>query len=340
MSTTVATTDVSEEPEPAPTRERSIAGWRIVARKEIADHVLSARFGILLLILGLVGAASVYAAASVIRDAVPNRDPALGEIAGLFLRLFTERADPLPFSFVQFVAFIGPPLGIAFGFDAINGERSQATLPRLVSQPIYRDDVINGKYAAGLTVITTMLTVVVALVAGYGIMRLGIVPSLGEVVRLVVWLIVGVAYIGVWLAFAILCSVATRRAATAALVALAIWLVLSLFGPLLAQVGADTLTPVDPANPQTALDNARLEIALARISPIELFDETSTALLDPEVRSTGIVTLAQVDRALVTELSLTESVLVVWPYLVGLIAITVALFAVAYVVFMRQEVRA
>ena len=39
---------------------------------------------------------------------------------------------------------------IAFGFDDISGERSEGTLPRLVSQPIYRDDVINGKFAAGL----------------------------------------------------------------------------------------------------------------------------------------------------------------------------------------------
>jgi ABC-2 type transport system permease protein len=33
-----------------------------------------------------------------------------------------------------------PLLGIAFGFDAINNERAERTLPRLLPQPIWRDD--------------------------------------------------------------------------------------------------------------------------------------------------------------------------------------------------------
>lgn len=40
----------------------------------------------------------------------------------------------------------------------------------------------------------------------------------------------GGPYIGVWLAFAILCSVVLRRAATAALAAISAWIVLTLFG--------------------------------------------------------------------------------------------------------------
>jgi ABC-2 type transport system permease protein len=316
--------------------KRKHPGWSVIGGKELTDHLVSVRFLALLTILALVAVATVYQAAQQLRDVAP----AASETTGVFLRLFTIRADPIPFSFLSFVAFLGPILGIAFGFDAVNGERAQGTLPRLASQPIHRDDIINGKFVASLTVISLIMTAMTVIIAGLGITLLGITPTSSEAARLIVWLAVAVVYVGLWLALALLCSVATRRAATAALAALAIWLVLSLFGPLLAQLGADTLTPVDPARPQTALDNARLETALARISPIELFDETSTALLDPEVRSTGIVTLAQVDRALVTELSLTESVLVVWPYLVGLIAVTVVLFAVAYVVFMRQEVRA
>ena len=52
-----------------------------------------------------------------------------------------------------FVGLAAPLLGIAFAFDAVNGERSNGTLPRLISQPIYRDDIINGKFAGALAVI-------------------------------------------------------------------------------------------------------------------------------------------------------------------------------------------
>jgi ABC-2 type transport system permease protein len=39
-------------------------------------------------------------------------------------------------------------------------------------------------------------------------------------------------------------------------------------------------------------------------------------------------------------LSLDQSLLVIWPQFVGLIALTSGAFALAYVSFMRQEVRA
>ena len=49
----------------------------------------------------------------------------------------------------------------------------QGTLPRLLSQPIHRDDVINGKFAAGLAVIGLVLVTVVGVIAAFGIIRLG-----------------------------------------------------------------------------------------------------------------------------------------------------------------------
>lgn len=39
-------------------------------------------------------------------------------------------------------------------------------------------------------------------------------------------------------------------------------------------------------------------------------------------------------------LSLTQSLLVVWPQVVGLVALTLLCFAASYLGFMRQEIRA
>lgn len=315
-------------------RERP--GWAVIARKEFGDHIHSARFVALLLLLGLVAVGSIYAAAGALRDVAPTTAGA----DGMFLRLFTVRGDPVPFSFLTFLGFLAPILGIAYGFDAVNGERAQGTLPRLVSQPIHRDDVINGKFVAGLSVVGLIMVVVTVLVAGLGIVLLGITPTVAEATRLVVWLVAAIIYVGVWLALATFCSVWMRRASTSAMVAIGVWLILALFGALFAQLAADVVAPIDPAEPESPLENARTEIVLARLSPIVLYEETATALLNPEVRSLGLVTLGQVDRAIVSELSLSQSLLLVWPQLVGLIAATVVIFAVAYIAFMRQEVRA
>jgi ABC-2 type transport system permease protein len=287
-------------------------------------------------VLALAAGAAVYAAGSGIREAA---EEAAGT-PGLFLKLFTVQYDPIPFSFYGFVGFMAPLVGIAFGFDAVNGERSQGTLPRLVSQPIHRDDVINGKFAAGLTTIAMLLAAVTAVVAGLGIFRLGIIPSLGDLARLLVWFLASVAYVGVWLALALLCSVGMRRAATSALVGIAVWLVAVIFGSLLAQLGADLFSPVKASDPYSTLQNAQTQENLARVFPVTLYEEASTALLNPDVRFVGVVTQRQLDLAINSNLSLPQSLLLVWPQLVGMLAVTVVLFAWAYVVFMRQEVRA
>jgi ABC-2 type transport system permease protein len=332
------TIDVSAAPAPArshPRRGRG-GGWAIVARKELTDHLLSARFYALMAVLALAAAAAVYSAGSGIRDAAQN---AAGS-PGLFLKLFTLQSDPIPFSYTGFVGFMAPLVGIALAFDAINGERAQSTLPRLVAQPIHRDDVINGKFVAGLTTIGLLFVVVTAVVAGLGLFRLGIVPSLSDLARLLLWLVAATAYVGVWLALALLCSVLMRRAATSALVGIAVWIVVVIFGSLLAQLGADVIRPENASQPVTTLENARAQENLSRLSPGTLFDEASTALLNPEVRTVGVVTRAQATLAIVSTLSVPQSLLLIWPQLVGMIAIIVVLFAWAYVSFMRQEVRA
>lgn len=308
-------------------------GWPVVARKEFTDNLYSGRFVALLAILSLAGAGAVFAASTGIRSVAPQT---VG-IPALFLRLFTVTADPVPFALVVFVAFLGPLLGIMFGFDAISGERNQRTLARLVSQPIHRDDVINGKFVGGLSIVAVTFVALTLFVAGIGIFRLGIVPTPAELARLTVWALATVVYVGFWLALATLFSVLVRRSSTSAIIGISSWLGLALFGNLAARLVARVLAP---SGPGSALAEARLETVLARISPMTLFSEASSALLDPTVRATGVVTLQQLDRAVVSNLSLTQSLLIVWPQVVTLVAYTVICFGFAYWAFMRQEVRA
>jgi len=334
--------------EPAPARAPEVLAaapvtpltgqrWRIVAGKEFADHLLSVRFLVLVLILGLAAAGAVYAAAGAIREAAPD---VVGQ-PSLFLKLFTVAAEERLPSFLVLIGFLGPLLGIAFGFDSVNGERAERTLPRLLAQPIHRDDVINGKFAAGLAVIGLIVVAITLVVAAIGILQLGIMPTPDDILRLIVWLVLAVAYVGFWLAFALLCSVLMRRAATSALVAISLWLVLSLFAALLVGLLAGLLAPVPAdATGGQELANLSLQQELARLSPNRLFEEATAALLDPSVRTVGFVLPVQVDRAVTSILPLDQSLLVIWPQFVAIIAVTAVAFALAYVAFMRQEVRA
>ena len=159
------------------------AGWRVIGAREFTEHLLSVRFIALLLVLGLAGILAIYAVAGSFRD-VASQIPSTitGQKVPVFPLLFTTSpsipgltGQSFP-SFAGLVALLGPVLGIAFGFDAISSERSEGTLPRLVSQPIHRDDVINGKFVAGLAVIAMILGAVIVMLAGVGIIQ---VPEAG-----------------------------------------------------------------------------------------------------------------------------------------------------------------
>ena len=100
---------------------------------------------ILVVLVTLAGVAAVHSASGPIRDAADSAT----QTPSIFLYLFTLSPERVP-AFHEFLGILGPLLGIAFGFDAINGERAQGTLPRLVAQPIHRDEIINGKFVAGI----------------------------------------------------------------------------------------------------------------------------------------------------------------------------------------------
>jgi ABC-2 type transport system permease protein len=327
------------EPAPGVFTEPPRIGWLVVARKEFADHLRSARFYVLLALLGLVAIATSYVAA----DAIRSVSEAATGTPSIFLKVFFIGQDPIP-AFVALIGFIVPVLGIAFGFDAVSGERSEGTLPRLVSQPIYRDDVINGKFAAGLAVIGMILLTVTLLIAAITIFRLGIAPTAEDVVRLFAWILISIIYVGFWLAFATLCSVAFRRAATALLVAIGLWLVTTLFASLLVSIAAGVLAPApSDATRDEVVANSQLIDTLLRLSPPTLYDDATTIILNPSARTTASINSllpAQADRAIPSVLSLTQSLLLVWVQVVAIVGLTVVSFAIAYILFMRQEVRA
>ncbi len=314
-------------------------GWQVIARKELAETLTSVRFAVLAVLLCLAALAPVYAASGAIRDAAQQASGA----SAIFLALFTFGADPIP-SFAALVGFLAPLLGTGFGFDAVNDERAQRTLPRLLSQPIYRDDVVNGKFAAGLIAIAATIVALTALIAGLGLVRLGILPSPGEVIRIIVWLVVTVLYVGIWLAFAMLCSVVLARPAASALVSLGVWLGLTLFGTLVASIVAGAFAPAGPeASVDEAIANAQLQQLLGSISPNTLYQQASAGILSPGITTisvSGVGQLLQLSQQIPSQLSLEQSLLLVWPQIVVLFAVLVALFAAAYVGFLRQEVRA
>ncbi|HXF81411.1 MAG TPA: ABC transporter permease [bacterium] len=316
------------------TREGSPwTGLWAVTLKELADHLSSIRMQLLEGLIFLTALGSAYAAAQELRATVAE-DPFL------YLKLFTTAREPLP-SFIAFLGFLIPLVAIALGFDAVNGEHNRRTLSRILSQPIYRDAVLLGKFLAALGTLAISLLALWLLVTGLGLVRLGVVPSGEEVARGLLFLLATLAYAGIWLALAMLFSVVFRQPATSALAAIAVWLFVAVFWDIITGVAAAAVHPAASGDPFEELAQTQLRQLLARLSPNTLYGEVLLVLLNPEVRSLGPIFLAQLEGAVLgTPLPLGQSLLLAWPQLTGLLAALLVCFAGGYVLFQRQEVRA
>ena len=310
-------------------------GFGALFRKELADHLNSKRLIIIFALLTVTSAASLNGALSNMRDVISQ-----GDSGFIFLKLFTTSGSSV-YSFMTFFGFLGPLAGITMGFDAVCSERSQGTLNRLVSQPIYRDAIINAKFLAGSAVIALMVFSLGLLMSGFGLIAMGIPPEAEEIFRLLVFLLFSWVYISFWLGLSILFSVLCRHAATSALAGISVWLFLSLFMSLVAGGIANLLFPTSGiAGYADMLKNYSLNLGLNRISPYYLFGEAAATILDPNIRTVGVVSQTQLSGAIAGYLPFGQSLLLIWPHLVAMIALSMAGFAVSYVSFMRQEIRA
>ena len=204
----------------------------------------------------------------------------------MFLKLFTTGGSSIP-SYMSLIALIGPFIGLILGFDSINAEKNNGTLNRLVSQPIYRDSIIIGKFLASSTLIAVMVMSTGIAVGCAGFLASGIQPSGEEIVRVLIYLLYTIIYICFWLAMAMLFSVFTRHAATSALASIALWLFFAIFMSLLAGILANAAYPVNTEYEQAvnALNNYNLKLNLNRISPYYLYSEASSVLMNPATRA-------------------------------------------------------
>src|SRR5471032_1894370 len=249
-----------------------------VYMKELSDHLSSVRMLVLTLFILVFGAFPVASSLQQLRTVVGADD-------FLFLRIFTIAPEQVPIPFVQALNFIIPLMAIGLGFDLVNSEFNRRTLSRVLSQPLYRDALLLGKFLAALTTLAVALMALWLIVFGAGLLLLGLPPRGVEVARALGFLAIAIAYGGVWLAAAMLFSVIFRSTATSALCALGLWLFFSFLWPMIASAITTGFAPAQFRSVDEVLALEQLGSVLARLSPGTLFSESVVGLLNPETKT-------------------------------------------------------
>lgn len=322
-------------------RENKLNGikspMRVLLRKEIAEHIRSWRFIILLTLILLTFTASMYSSLSNIKSAFMSSENS--SEAFFYLKLLTLTDDTIP-PFHIFLSFLAPILGISLGFDAINSEHNNGSLIRLMAQPLYRDNVIVAKFIAPLLIVAVLFLALTFLIIGYAMYISGVPIEWQEIVRIIAFNGMTVLYVGFWLSIAILLSIRFKQPATSALTAIGIWLFFTIFFQVVVNIAIKAFIP-DPnylSADKIAYYN-EIILNVLRISPNQLYVDASTTLLMPTVRSLGPVSMEQMVAAIPSTMSVRNSLMLVWPQLSGLIAFTLLMFATSYYLFMRREIR-
>ncbi|MCW4034981.1 MAG: ABC transporter permease [Candidatus Bathyarchaeota archaeon] len=323
-----------------------MTSFLVVCKKELYDHLGSKRFLLLFaLILGL-SFFSAYSAA----DSVRNQGTAV------FLDIFTSSS-----SFVYIMFMFGPLIGLALGFDAINRERNYGSLSVLLSQPMFRDSIINGKFLAGVSALSLVAVSTVGMMTGIAIPLLGFGPTPDQIVRIVFFTLITILYLSVWLAIGILFSTITKKITTSMIASVSTWFVSAMLMTTIAMILANLIIPTystyggygmsrtgdditvylgdqvltgDEANDfMDRLEQQNdLQKTLCMISPSLLYQDSALSILSNNGwYSTGVVYYDFAPPE--------YDMFVNWPHMTTLAAVLIACFALSYIIFLRQEIR-
>jgi ABC-2 type transport system permease protein len=387
----------------------------IVAEKEFRDHITSKRF---IVIFGILLLLAIYAINSgmdsynqqldqyknpqlspdyiykqdridsyqqMIQDARDNNQSA-DYIQSIQNNLDTLINPPMPSvlqvfqSMIMLFTYLGMVLGASLGFDLIAREKDEGSLKFLVSSPIYRDAIVNGKTIGAIATLAAAMGAAFTITIAIMLLK-GIVPGMDDLIRVFLFFIASLLYCTVFFAFAMMVSTFSRNTAVAAIMTVGmIFLVFivtvmatflsnmiaeSIVGPApdveIAPVitnapGANATAYSSPAFEDSEmfkyynrLGSARREVSniLSTFSPI---DDFSGYLGYGQMGIGGAIITRQNTFSYMygpvsetaysgEERSLLDSLLSVWMKVLALVVEIAAAFGIAYVAFMRADIR-
>ena len=300
--------------------------WDIAA-KEVRESFSSRKFLLIIGLFFLFSFASVYLGVQEYNRALD--DFGTGGLYGSVPEppSLIEVFEPL----VQFqLPLAAGLLGLMLSYDSISSERENGTIELLLSYPIYRDEVINGKFIAGVFTVALAFLFSLLMSSGLAIYMTGKIPEFGSIVRLgKIWRAT-VVYMAFFLGLGTLLSTLLRSSWRSLIAGIVLMLVF-LGMPFIANIAASqVIYPTSPGMNDTVEDQMRdrqdrFASDVSRFSPSTSFMNFVEKMLGTEYTGgSGSPTLRQ---------SFNSS----YGYILYLLSETMLMFTFSYAIFMRQD---
>jgi len=304
--------------------------WTI-AKKEIIDHLTSVRFIIIFAVLTILILCSAYEG---VQHYFKEGREMLIPGQSAFLAVFT-------WGITEKIAVVGSLLGIAIGFAAISQERDSGSLITLLTHPIFRDSVINGKLIAGACALIFASFTAIALALTTVITLTGVAPTGDETARILTFMGISGLYMVMWLGVSMLFSVIMRDTTSSLLASIITWLISTNLIYSIASLIASIMAPLGGGiiMPHRAGWKRHFEVmrAITRFSPTCCYRDVTRSVLGSPFR--GSLVIIETGKPVPAPPSLLECLFQSWPEITVILAVLVASFAASYLLFMRQEIR-
>jgi ABC-2 type transport system permease protein len=251
-------------------------------------------------------------------------------------------------------------LAILLSYDVISREREEGTIELLLSYPVYRDEVINGKFASGLFTVSLALLIAFIASSGLAIYLTGQLPTLEQLWRLMFVWQGSIVYMAFFFGLGTLFST-LFRSSWRSLIAGMLVLLFFLATPFLASMAANFVHPMDLDSGSTTTSSGGVAVEGRAVSGEVVVEHSSTgdrrdrrreirqkrqnfqeqvSKISPSTSYQNFVSTmlgTSYESSSGLKPSIWEDLRSAFGYLVFLLSETMMVFTASYAVFMRQD---
>ncbi|MBP2134142.1 ABC-2 type transport system permease protein [Methanomicrobium sp. W14] len=246
------------------------AGLVEISKKEFRDHIMSKKFLIILAIIltativGMIGGAFDYN--KQIQNYAEHQVEAQENGHSSYSYMWSKPSVMTIFSQIgTIIASLGAILGIAMGFDLITREKESKSLKILLSHPIYRDEVINGKAVGGVAALILALIVTFVVCVAL-LMIFSIIPGVSEIEYIMIFGIAAFLMIFSYFAISLFMSTVSENSGSALIYTLIIFIFLTGLLPVLVSGSVMDLLAGDAPQPPESLFKTSSTGALSSVT--------------------------------------------------------------------------
>jgi ABC-2 type transport system permease protein len=313
-----------------------------VAKKEFADQITGWRFLVILALFLAIALAGTYSGVVSYERELDRYSQQLAAMDDRFDepgRMMMPAKPPVEgiysSMFLTLVSY-GGLLAIAVGFDLVSGEKESRSLKSLLSHPVYRDEVINGKALGGIALLAIVVGGVL-LISTALLLVFSFVPFPDDLWMILTYAGITLLFLVTFFSIALALSTLCRESGSALLLSVVVFVLLSFVIPYTTtHIGmALMMEEPDPAAYGGDISSEEYQAAItAYYGQFDLIQRIAN-LASPQMAINALIQGISNSSGATLEDTLGK----IWSSVAALTIYPVVFFAIAYTRFLRMDIR-